>query len=231
MNEIINFDYNGAVIPFELTENDVMINATEMAKACGKRVNNYTQNNGFNDLLNAVSSVTGIPVTGLVVTNRGGIPGKQGTWMHRLVAIHFAMWCDPTFGVWCLQKLDEIINRGYAFRDAEIQRLQGVITSMQPQVDYYNNVLSTTINTYTTRDICKELGLRISNRELIKLLIQRNYAYRDRKKFYLKSPWCNQGYQKTVTEKANDGNLRPVTRWTEQGKHWLWALAIDWKLI
>ena len=190
-----------------------MINATKMAKACGKRVNNYTQNSGFQDLVNAVSSVTGIPVTGLIITN-------QGTWFHRLIAIHFAMWCDPIFGVWCLQKLDKIINQGYAFRDAEIQRLNGVIQDMQPQVDCYNKVLQTTETLYT-RDICQELGLRISNKQFIKELISRNYAYRDKKKVYLKSPWNNQGYRKTVTEKCNDGVLRSVTRWTESGKHWL----------
>ena len=228
---VIVFDYNGNNIPFELTGNDVMINATKMAKACGKRVNNYTQNSGFQDLVNAVSSVTGIPVTGLIITNQGGVPQNQGTWFHRLIAIHFAMWCDPIFGVWCLQKLDEIIQRGYAFRDAEIQRLNGVIQDMQPQVDYYNKVLQTTETLYTTRDICQELGLRISNKQFIKELISRNYAYRDKKKVYLKSPWNNQGYRKTVTEKCNDGVLRSVTRWTESGKHWLWSLALDWKLI
>lgn len=122
-NSLIQFDYNGAVIPFALTENDVMINATKIAKICNKQIGHYLSNQSTKDLINEVSLVIGIPITELVVTIQGGIPQNQGTWFHRLIAIHFAMWCNPKFGVWCLQKLDEIIQNGYAFRDAEIQRL------------------------------------------------------------------------------------------------------------
>lgn len=40
MNDnLLNFDYNGCTIPFVLTGNDVMINATEMVKLFpGKRL-------------------------------------------------------------------------------------------------------------------------------------------------------------------------------------------------
>lgn len=38
-NQLINFEYNGYIIPFTLTRNDVMINATEMVKLFpGKRI-------------------------------------------------------------------------------------------------------------------------------------------------------------------------------------------------
>ena len=229
---VIVFDYNGNSIPFELTGNDVMINATEMIKLFkNKRINDFLRNKQTQELINQIVSETGIHATEIVRVVKGGIPRNQGTWMHRKLAIAFAMWLSPVFYSWCLGKIDEIINQGYAFRDAEIQRLQGVIQSMQPQVDYYNKVLQTTETLYNTRDVCQELGIRISNKQFIKELISRGYAYRDKKRFYLRSPWNNQGYRKTVTEKCNDGVLRSVTRWTESGKHWLWSLALDWKLI
>lgn len=237
-NSVIVFDYNGNSIPFELTGNDVMINATEMAKPFKKEIYEWKRLPSTKSYLEAMFD-TGFSRfkdgSDLIISSRGtqgnGSRGGGSTWMHRLVAIEFARWLSPKFSIWCNQKIDEIINQGYAFRDAEIQRLNNVIQDMQPQVDYYNKVLQTTETLYTTRDICQELGLRISNKQFIKELVSRNYAYRDKKKVYLKSPWNNQGYRKTVTEKCNDGVLRSVTRWTESGKHWLWSLALDWKLI
>lgn len=232
-NEIISFNYSGAVIPFALTGNDVMINATEMAKACGKRVFNYTRNSGFQDLVNEVSSVTQIRATELVVTIQSGTPQSQGTWFHRLIAIHFAMWCSPRFGVWCLQKLDEIIQRGYAFRDAEIQRLtqennnlQGMIQSMQPQVSYYNDILTCSENLYSTEQVCKELGLGISSKTLLSKLENIGFIYRrSDNKWFLSSNYDNLGYLRTITVKDNKtGKPRNLRRWTEEGKHWIWSL-------
>ena len=233
-NNILIFDYQGNNIPFELTGNDVMINATEMIKSFrNKRMNDFLSNKQTLELVKQMESETGIPASQLIISVRGNYSDgrSQGTWMHRKIAIAFAMWLSPAFYSWCLGKLDDIINQGYAFRDAEIQRLQGMIQFMQPQVDYYNKVLQTTETLYTTRDICQELGLGISNKKFIQELISRGYGYRDGKKFYLKAPWINEGYRRTVTEKCNDGVLRSVTRWTEPGKHWLWSLALKWKLI
>lgn len=201
-NNIIIFNYQGSNIPFALTGNDVMINATLMAKACGKRVFNYTRNNGFQELVDAVSSVTQIRATELVMTVQSGIPQNQGTWFHRLIAIHFAMWCNPKFGVWCLQKLDEIIQNGYAFRDAEIQRLNGVIQSMQPQVNYYKDILTTSENLYSTEQVCKDLELGISSKTLLSKLESLGFIYRRPDgKWFLSSNLDNLGYVKVITVK------------------------------
>ena len=158
--------------------------------------------------------------------------------MNRKIAIAFAMWLSPVFYSWCLGKIDEIINQGYAFRDVEIQRLteentrlQGQLQTQEPQINYYNKVLQQNKNSYTTRDLCQELGLRISNKKLLREIVNRGFGYRVGKKFYLKSPWCNMGYRITTTEKCNDGNYRSVTRWTESGRYWIWSLVTDWKLI
>lgn len=232
-NNILIFDYQGNNIPFELTGNDVMINATEMAKPFKKRITDWKRLPSTQEYLNALLKVGFSHLDQLIISEWGGshIEGTRGTWMHRLVAIEFARWLSPEFSIWCNMKIDELINQGYALRDAEIQKLQFQLSQVQPQVDYYNRVLQNTETLYTTRDICQELGLGISNKQFIKELISRGYGYRDGKKFYLKSPWVNEGYRRTVTEKCNDGVLRSVTRWTEPGKHWLWGLAIKWKLI
>lgn len=228
---LMNYEYNGSIIPFALTESDVMINATEMAKVCGKRVNNYTQNNGFKELVDEVSSVTGIPATGLVVTIQGGIPQNQGTWFHRLIAIHFAMWCNPKFGVWCLKKLDEIINNGFALRDAEIGRLNSIISSYQPQVDYYNQVLTSSEILYTTRDIVTGCGFKVSNKQLMKVLRDNNYIFDQSGRWYLRDPWGSEGYIKEVIVLGKDGKPKRARRWTESGKYWLCSIGSKFKLL
>ena len=123
MNDnLLNFDYNGCTIPFVLTGNDVMINATEMIKSYPKkRINDFLSNQQTKDLIRVLESETGIPASQLVVVVKGNYSTgiKQGTWMHRKVAIAFAMWLSPVFYSWCLGKLDEIINNGIAFRDSE----------------------------------------------------------------------------------------------------------------
>ena len=55
------------------------------SKGCG--VNNWSQLQSTTDFIVATASVTGIPVTELVVTKQGGKPEQQGTWAHLYVAI------------------------------------------------------------------------------------------------------------------------------------------------
>lgn len=228
-NEILNFNYGGAVIPFALTGNDVMINATEMARLFpGKKISHFLSNQQTKDLIQQLESDAGIPASQLVVIIKGNFSDgrSQGTWMHIKIAIAFAMWLSPVFYSWCLGKLDEIINQGYAFRDAEIQRLNGVIQSMQPQVSYYNDILTCSENLYSTEQVCKELGLGISSKTLLSKLENIGFIYRrSDNKWFLSSNYDNLGYLRTITVKDNKtGKPRNLRRWTEEGKHWIWSL-------
>lgn len=78
---------------------DGYVNATAMCKAVGKLFNDYSRLGSTQAFLNELSSVTGIPVTGLVVINQGGVPELQGTWVHPQVAISLAQWCSAKFAV------------------------------------------------------------------------------------------------------------------------------------
>lgn len=75
------FEYNGKEISFDLTnDDDVMVNATEMAKAFNKLPKDYLKTQSANDLINAVSARTNILPTDLVQVMNGG--SNYGTWMH-----------------------------------------------------------------------------------------------------------------------------------------------------
>ena len=228
-NNIIIFNYQGSNIPFALTGNDVMINATEMIKLFpGKRMNNFLRSDQTQELIKQLESETRISASQLVLVVKGNYSDgrSQGTWMHRKIAIAFAMWLSPVFYSWCLGKIDEIINQGYAFRDAEIQRLNGVIQSMQPQVNYYKDILTTSENLYSTEQVCKDLELGISSKTLLSKLESFGFIYRRPDgKWFLSSNLDNLGYVKVITVKdSKTGKPRNLKRWTEEGKHWIWSL-------
>ena len=244
-NEVLNFEYNGNIIPFAFTGNDVMINATEIVKCFpGKKISHFLSNQQTKDLIKQLESEVGIPASQLVVIVKGNYSSgiKQGTWLHRKLAIALSMWCSPAFYSWCLGKLDEIITRGYAFRDMEIAKLQGevnnlnfVIQSQKPQVDYYNRFLSTSEMTYSMIDVVKGCNLRVSHKAVYRLLEDNGFIMRQGKRWYLKSPWSNFGYTKVLPVEIKDSLGNTVIKnkivWTEAGRHWICSIAKELGVI
>lgn len=103
------FKYNGSPVTFQLGES-TMVNATEMAKPFGKRANDWLTNNQTKELISSLSSVTGIPATGLVIVKQGG--NIQGTWLHEDLALVFAQWLSPQFYLWCNDRIKELLKHG-----------------------------------------------------------------------------------------------------------------------
>lgn len=85
------------VVPQRIT--DGYFNATAMCKATGKQINDYNRLSTTQAFLQELSSETGIPVSGLVQSIKGGKPDLQGTWVHPQVAINLAQWLSPRFAV------------------------------------------------------------------------------------------------------------------------------------
>lgn len=82
-------------IPFR---EDGYIFATALCKAAGKRVNNWLRSGETRKIVRYVSENTNTPVDALIDSRKGGttkIP--QGTWVHRKLALHLAMWCSSHF--------------------------------------------------------------------------------------------------------------------------------------
>jgi hypothetical protein len=78
---------------------DGYFNATAMCQAVGKLFADYRRTEPTQEFLRELSSVMGLPITGLIKVIQGGPPHLQGTWVHPDVAIHFAQWCSPKFAV------------------------------------------------------------------------------------------------------------------------------------
>lgn len=152
MNNIINYQWNGSSISFDLSGDcNTMINATEMAKAFpGKLIADWTRQKSTKEFLNSFSSVMGIPITELIRTVQGGNPKNQGTWMHEDVAIEFARWLNPIFAVWCNKKIKEILVNGYSIAGnsrEDFERAYQDIQTRLSQVEQENYQLKQSLDT------------------------------------------------------------------------------------
>ncbi len=125
------FKNNGTGITFKVGDN-LMVNATEMAKTFGKQPYDWFRLPSTIEFLKAfimdyegtrsekiseryakisernISEI--LSLYGLVFIQQGG--NMQGTWMYDEIAIEFARWLSPDFSIWCNKRIKEILNGG-----------------------------------------------------------------------------------------------------------------------
>ena len=110
-NKVINYtlklkDNTDFIIPIR---KDGYVNATELCKAGGKRIDNYQTSKQGKEYLNELIKLTEFQGVKLLNT----IEGKNGcTWVHRKVALHLAQWLSPSFSVQVSNWLDELLLTG-----------------------------------------------------------------------------------------------------------------------
>lgn len=252
MNETSIFSYNGSSISFFNGKN-VMVNATEMARVFGKRPVDWLQNQSTVEFINAITEVrksTSADFQAVSVA-KGGNPQMQGTWMHEDVALEFARWLSPTFAIWCNDRIKELLTQGVTTvndddatilhamqvlqkRVDEKQRAlefaQETITTQNeqlklqaPKVKYVDDVLQS-VNTYTSTQMSKELGLRKAE-QLHKILKEKGVMFKQSGQWMLTAKYCEHGYTKPRTHQftRNDGSVgtSTTTVWTEKGRVFL----------
>ena len=104
MNQI--FLYKGNQVTFA-NKGEVMVNATEMAKPFGKPPYEWLRLPSTEVFLNAVEA-TGKSRRSDMIQAVNGV----GTWFHKDVAIEFARWLAPAFGIWCNDRILELLQTG-----------------------------------------------------------------------------------------------------------------------
>ena len=251
MNNPVIYSYKGSEISF-MSGNNVMVNATQMAKPFGKEPKFWLINQSTNDYLTELSKVRNLTLADLVQVTKGG--NNPGTWMHEDVALEFARWLSPAFAIWCNDRIKELLKTGvttvsnddeaiaYAMQvlnrrleesKAEKERLeqQNRLQSEQlklaaPKVQYVDNVLRS-VNTYTVTQLAKELGFT-SGEALNKKLKEMRVQYKQSGQWLLYTDYSGKGYTKTKTESftRNDGSIgtNTYTVWTEVGRAFLHSL-------
>lgn len=241
----VAYQYEGSSITFFKGEN-VMVNATEMAKPFGKTTKDWLRTTSSQEFISSLSAVRQILLTEMVQVRQGGDPKLQGTWMHEDVALEFARWLSPKFAIWCNDRIKELLTTGVATisnddvmilhsievlqkrvseSKQQIASLQADVKRLAPDAEYAKKVL-TAENTYLTNAIAKEFGMSAVtlNKHLQRLGIQ----YKQRGMWVLSYKYQDKGYTKTSTAQyfRSDGSVGTSmqTEWTEQGRKWLHEL-------
>lgn len=145
------FSFNGAEITFQKGA-DVMVNATEMGRAFGKKPIDWLKYQQSKDYLNELSKVIKITLAdnemvnslknggvsnemygGLVVTVRGG--SNPGTWMHEDVALEFARWLSPAFAIWTNDRIKELLTTGVTTVSNDDEMIAQAMLILQKRLD------------------------------------------------------------------------------------------------
>lgn len=125
--EILNFVYNDQEIQFKpIGSDNVMVNATQMAKIFGKKVRDFmildSTKTFIEECLKSENSrfIFAEKEEDLVTSVQ-----KSGTFMHRILALKFAAWLDPKFELWTYYTIDQILNHYYReLRNATIENMR-----------------------------------------------------------------------------------------------------------
>lgn len=131
-NEIKTFNYEGNSITFN-SGDGVMVNATEMAKAFGKRAVDWLQNQQTQEFIEALTEVRKSTSADLVQVTKGG--PNQGTWMHEDVAMEFARWLSPKFAIWCNDRIKELLTTGVVTASNDDEAILHAMQVLQKRVD------------------------------------------------------------------------------------------------
>lgn len=219
------FNYNGNSIAFQLGEN-VMVNATEMAKPFNKRPAKWLELPSTKDFISALVAIRKSD-SAIIQTQSGGINGGGCTWFHEDVALEFARWLSPAFAIWCNDRIKELLRYGITAtqvtvetiianpetgikllqalqeerREKELLRQRSEAQSEQlklsaPKVQYFDTVLTST-NTYTATQVAKEFGYGAET--LNRKLCEMGIHYKQNGQWLLKAKYQGRGYTKTIT--------------------------------
>ena len=224
------FSYDGSDVTFKNANGETMVNATQMAKAFGKRPNDWLNLQSAKEFLNelTITRKNGNADYQAVVTRKGGInPNEGGTWLSEDAAIEFARWLSPKFAIWCNDKIKELVNKGvvtvtndddailYAMRvlqerveesKRQLAIANDTIEELRPLADYTSNVLNS-VTTQTLTWCAKDLGMR-SVKNLVDALLLKKVLYRQSGKLLPYADYADKGYFETRTRQyIHDGNI------------------------
>lgn len=107
-----NFTFEDHNITFLTSNDNIMINATEMAKQFDVKPNFWLKTAQAQGLINAISKLKKINYSDLVEVRAGSPENGGGTWMHKDVALPFAQWLSPELYIWCNDRIFELFKYG-----------------------------------------------------------------------------------------------------------------------
>ena len=115
--KILKYDHNGSDHPMTfINRNDqLMVNATELAKPFGKLVAGFLRTNHAKSFIKAYQHRSANLHNGfkpLEIIKGGNNKANQGTWMCEQLATKFAAWLAPEFELWVYDQIQELLSKG-----------------------------------------------------------------------------------------------------------------------
>lgn len=183
---IQKFDYEGTPISFANGQ-DVMVNASQMARKFGKKTTDWLRLKATKDFLAELEATRATDQDGdsrlaLVQVFHGGKKDEHGTWMHEDVALEFARWLSPKFAIWCNARIKELVRTGFttaaqqpeartdmevvaeAFRilTGQVEERDSRIAQLEAENARMRNIINPTAPavTYTFTEVANALGFR-----------------------------------------------------------------------
>lgn len=186
-NNVI-FKYENTNVTFLTEGENVKVNATEMAKSFGnsKRPNDWLKTKQSKEYVRALVATKNFDPADLLIVINGG--NNYGTWMHEDLAIEFARWLSPEFGIWCNDKIKELLIAGTAsLTEQEMQLLTnriGVleheVKELEPDAEFGRSVRQNEdcIPLTIFSDILVSNGCNIGRNQLYEYLREAGYVYK-----------------------------------------------------
>ena len=254
------FNYGDTAVTFQNADGVVMVNATQMAKAFGKTTYEWLRLPTTQAYITAliesrqgadrenpypvrertpkITSKT-LQAHKLAHTIIGGIGGGC-TYFHEDLAIEFARWLAPAFGVWCNDRIKELMRYGItatpqtidsiiedpdnairlltALKEerAERQRLADTLEQKSLQIEQmtpkaeFYDEVLQSESSFSITQIAKGFGM--SGVSLNKFLHTKGVQYRSGKSWVLYDKYQDKGYTKPRTIKYKDKEGKQYTQ-------------------
>jgi hypothetical protein len=112
------------------------INASKICKDADKEFRHWNANNYTNQLIDTLSSNSGISRCDLMIQNKGGSSKDaflRGTYVHPKLIVHIASWCSPEYAL----KVSDIVNE-YHIKEA-VEEKEKLLKKKQDKIDKLSN--------------------------------------------------------------------------------------------
>jgi hypothetical protein len=115
------FEYEGKRITFDFGDGEEMVNASEMAKVFGKRLQDFTRLKQTKDFIKILEKSMNtskgadshLSKKKAIRSVRGGLNlSLRGTWYEQRLALKLAAWLAPEFELWVYGKIRELLTTG-----------------------------------------------------------------------------------------------------------------------
>lgn len=104
-------------------ENNVMVNATEMAKVFGKLPKDFLILDGTKAFINECLKKENSPFINISKEEElYRSSQKTGTFMHRILALKFAAWLSPRFELWVYSTIEHLLFGKHVEREKSFER-------------------------------------------------------------------------------------------------------------